>query len=316
MGRIEGSLSYEDAVERLLPYFGEIRLGAITRDDVQAYLVSGQMARAHHPKQKKPLQPLSPTTMNYSLSVLRFIFRDAVDRSVVAANPAARAKPLKKAMRPDGEVQYLTQEQVGRLLDVAPEPFRTMYRLAIDAGLRRGEVLALRWRDVNFDRRAVHVRVNRTRVRSEEGDYVVIDGPPKTKGSATVIDGFRKSTMQALMDLPMSDDPTRDHVFRNGSGGPFDPDHLDRIFRGHLKAAGLLDMGFHVLRHTCATMLISAGEHVKAIQHRMRHAEIGTTLDTYRHLLPSAHAGIGDRMEAWEALQKRNKTGKLTTLAP
>ena len=161
---------------------------------------------------------------------------------------------------------------------------------------------------LTFDRRSVHVRQNRTRVREEDGGYVGIDGPPKTNGSATTIDGLKKSTMQALMDLPMSDDPKKDYVFRNGSGGPFDPDHLDRIFRGHLKAAGLPDMGFHVLRHTCATQMIAAGEHVKAIQHRMRHAEIGTTMDTYGHLLPSAHGGIGDRMEAWEALQEQQRS--------
>lgn len=298
--------SYQDAIERLLPYFGEKRLGAITRDDVQSFLVSGQLARAHHPKQKKPVEPLSPTTMNYSLNVLRFIFRDAVDRGVVSANPASRVRPLPKSVRPEGQVQYLTPQQVGQLLDAAPEPFRAMYRLTIDAGLRRGEGLALRWRDVNLDRRSIYVRQSRTRQRDGDG-YVVIDGPPKTKGSMTTIDGLKKSTVHALMDLPMSNDPKNDYVFRNRDGGPIDPDNLDRIFRRHLKDAGLPDMGFHVLRHTCATMLISAGEHVKAIQHRMRHAEIGTTMDTYGHLLPSAHVGIGDRMEAWEALQKEQQ---------
>jgi len=290
--------SYEDAVERLLPFFGEKRLGAITREDVQAYLVSGHLARRHHAKQRKAPQPLSVTTLNYGLSMLRFILNDAIDGGHIANSRAVRVKPLKKEPRPEGHVQYLTPEQMDRLFAAAEEPYRTMYRLTIDAGLRRGEALALRWRDVDITRRCVFIR--QSRVRERDGDrYVVRDVAPKTKGSTTVIEELSPSVVQALLALPAGDDPTADYVFRNRKQNPIDPDDLDRVFQRHLKQAGLVHVGLHALRHTCATLMIAAGEHPKAVQVRMRHQSIQTTMDTYGHLLPGAFQGMGERLEAF-----------------
>ena len=298
--------SYEDAVERLLPYFGDQRVGAITREAVEAYLVSGQRARPHHPKQRKKPQPLSSTTLNYTLHVLRFILNDAVDRGAIQANPASKAKPLPKAALPEGRLQYFTPEQMDHLLAIAEEPFRTLYRLTIDAGLRRGEALALHWRDLDLANRRLYVR--QSRVRERDGDrYVVRDGPPKTKSSATVIEDLSPSVIQALLDLPAGDDPERDYVFRNRNGEAFDPDNLDRVFRRHLRRAGLPPVGFHALRHSCATLAIAAGEHPKAIQVRMRHADFGTTMDTYGHLMRGAFEGMGARVEAW--LEGRKSEG-------
>ena len=117
--------------------------------------------------------------------------------------------------------------------------------------------------------------------------------------SATVIEDLSPSVIQALLDLPAGDDPERDYVFRNRNGEAFDPDNLDRVFRRHLKRAGIPPVGVHALRHTCATLAIAAGEHPKAIQVRMRHASIQTTMDVYGHLLPGAFQGMGERLEAW-----------------
>jgi integrase len=306
---------YEDAVERLLPYFGGRRLGAITREDVEAYLVSGQLAQLHHPRQRKEPKPLSVTTLNYGLNVLRFIFRDAVDRGTIAANPAARAKALPKPARPEGRVQYLTPEQIDALLAVVPELFATMYRLAIDAGLRRGELLALRGADIDFTNRRLHVR--RSRVRERDGDrYVVRDGPPKTKSSTTVIEDLAPSTVAALYAL-VGDRSERDYVFCNREGGPFDPDHVSDVFERHLRLAGIPPVGIHALRHTCATLAIARGEHPKAVQVRMRHADFGTTMDTYGHLMRGAFQGMGERLDAWlEGRRRAAKVGNNSATEP
>lgn len=307
--------SYEDAIERLLPSFGHQRLGAITREAVEAYLVSGQLARPHHEKQRKPSAPLSVRTMNATLEVLRFILADAVERGALTFSPAAKAKSLPTPPRADGRVQYLTPEQVDRLLAVAEEPFKTMYRLTINAGLRRGEVLALKWDDLDLANRRLHVR--RSRIRERRGDrYVVHDAAPKTKGSATMIDDLSPSVVEALLALPAGDDPQCPYVFRNGAGKPFDPGNLRRMFSRHLKRAQIPPVSFHALRHTCATHLIAMGEHVKLIQGRMRHATSGTTMDTYGHLMAGAFQGMGARLDDWLRSKVGNTEATSATPAP
>lgn len=289
---------YEDAVGRLLPFFAGQRLSAITREDVEAWLVSGQRARRHHPKQKKEPQPLSVATMNDTLAVLRMILADAVERGALAANPAVKAKPLPTRQGAEGPVQYLTPAQVDRLLAVAAEPYRTLYQLTVNAGLRRGEVLALKWDDLDLANRRLRVRASRKRERRGER-YVVYDAAPKTKGSAAVIDDLSPSVVAALLALPASDDPGQPYVFRNRAGGPIDPHNLRHTFTRHLKRAGIPPVKFHGLRHSTATHLIAMGEHAKAIQARMRHERIGTTMDTYGHLMAGAFQGMGERLDAW-----------------
>jgi len=90
----------------------------------------------------------------------------------------------------------------------------------------------------------------------------------------------------------------RDYVFRSPSGGPLDQDNVKRAFRRHLTLAGLPRIRFHDLRHTHASLLIALNFHPKMIQARMGHASITTTLNTYGHLMPSAFAGVGDRLDA------------------
>jgi integrase len=300
--------SYQDAIVRLLPDFGGRRLGGIAREEIEAYLGNDQFARPHHPKQKKPTKPLSVRTKNATLDVLRMILADATERGALDKNPAAKVKALPQPRLAEGKVQYLTPAQVERLLAVAEEPYRTVYALTVNAGLRRGEALALKWDDLDLANRRVRVRASRSREPKGTG-YIVHDTAPKTKGSAAVIEDLSPSVVQALLALPASGDPTQPYVFRNQAGGPIDPDNLRRVFRRHLKAAKLPRVGFHALRHTTATHLIAMGEHAKAIQARMRHERISTTMDTYGHLMAGAFQGMGERLDAWLRAQTAPKDG-------
>lgn len=247
--------------------------------------------------------------MNGTLNVLRMVMADAVERGALASNPAAQAKALPKCQGPEGAVRYLTPGQVDRLLAVAPEPYRTLYALTVNVGLRRGEVLALKWDDLDLAGRRLRVRASRIR-EPRGGGYVVTDAAPKTKGSAVVIEDLSPSVVQALLALPAGDDPKRPYVFRNPAGGPIDPDGLRRTFARHLKAAGIPPVGFHTLRHTTATHLIAMGAHVKVIQARMRHATSGITMDTYGHLMAGAFAGMGERLDEWFRAQVGANQGK------
>src|SRR5207244_420865 len=142
----------------------------------------------------------------------------------------------------------------------------------------------------------IHVRRSLGRVK--DGDvHVVREAPLKTRASRRSID-LSPTLVQTLLTFPAGDDPEGDYVFRSQAGGPLDPDNLDRAFKRHLTAAGLPDVRFHDLRHTHASLLIAANTHPKAIQSRLGHTSITTTLNRYGHLMPNAFAGVGERLDA------------------
>ncbi|MDI6773612.1 MAG: site-specific integrase [bacterium] len=281
---------YEDLLTyHLLPAFGEMRLGAIARRDIEAYL-----AEAVGTPRPGRSAPSAPATINRGLAVLKVILRDAEEHGHLTENPAARVKPL---ANPDtDELHVLGPEEIGRLLDAAEEPWKTLYLAAVHTGLRRGELLGLRWGDLDSTKGLLHVRRSRGRVREGDG-YAVHEALPKTRHSRRSVD-LSPTVREALLALPAGDDPNRDYVFRSRTGGPIDPNNVDRAFKRHLTLAGLPEIRFHDLRHTHASLLIAAGVHPKAIQSRLGHASITTTLNTYGHLMPSAFQGVGERLDA------------------
>jgi integrase len=287
--------SYEDAVERLLPAFGENRLGAIARHEIDRWLTGPHLSRPRKGQRKKPA-PLSATTVNYTLHVLKFILKDATEHGHLTENPAAKVKPLRRADSEDGDALHVLQpDEITRLLEVAGEPWHTFYQVTVQTGLRRGEALALRWGDLDLTKGLLSVRRSLGRFRDGRR-YVVRETALKSRHSRRTID-LAPSVVEALLALPAGDDPERDFVFRSTAGGPIDPDNVDRAFKRHLTAAGLPDVRFHDLRHTHASLLIAAGLHPKAIQARLGHASITTTLNTYGHLMPSAFQGVGEQLD-------------------
>lgn len=179
---------------------------------------------------------------------------------------------------------------------MAEEPYRMLYLIAVDTGLRRGELLGLHWQDVDLSRKLLYVRRSLGRIR-EGNRYVVREMAVKTRHSRRTID-VSPAVVAALLVHRTNGDSHTDYVFRSRAGGPIDPSDLNRVFRRHLALAGLPHVRFHDLRHTHASLLIEAGVHPKAIQVRMGHASITTTLNTYGHLMPSAFQGVGEKLDA------------------
>lgn len=302
--------TYQDFVEHhLVPAFGEKRLGALIRKDIEDYLVrkvaTPRTTKGGAPSHKKPaseaskkkvLPPLSPRTVNHQLTLLKTILADAVDHGHLTANPAAKVKALARRDRED-VLQFLQPEEITRLLDVAEHPWRMLYLLAVHTGLRRGELLGLRWSDLDLRKGRLAVRRSLYRVPDGQGSYAVKDSPLKTRHSRRTVD-LSPAIVESLLTFPAGDDPERDHVLRSRAGGPIDPDNVDRAWKRHLTAAGLADRPFHSTRHAHASLLIAAGVHPKAIQARLGHASITTTLNTYGHLMPSAFEGVGACLDA------------------
>jgi integrase len=197
------------------------------------------------------------------------------------------------------EMHPLTPEQARRFLEAARvERLEALYVVAVHAGLRPGELLALGWEDVNLDRGVLHVR----RALSD-GEFAT----PKTKRSRRRIDlsagsiaALKRHRMCQLKERMVRAGLWRDHglVFPSSVGTPLSHRNVVRSFKAVLRRAGLpAVIRLYDLRDTCATLLLCRNVHPKYVQELLGHASIAQTLDTYSHVLPGMDGGIGDAIE-------------------
>ncbi len=188
----------------------------------------------------------------------------------------------------------MSPEETRRLLETASgDKLEALYVLAIATGLRQGELLALKWEDVDLERGMLRVRRTLTRT----GGKVSI-GEPKTKKSrrgvnltAAAVKALQSHLSRQLEAMERMGSLYRPGglVFANEVGGIINPSNLrNRTFARLLKLAGLSpDTRFHDLRHTCATLLLSRNVNPKIVSEMLGHSSIAITLDTYSHVLPT-----------------------------
>lgn len=274
----------------LAPAFGRAKLKALTPAHV----------RSLH--REKLDAGLAPATVRKIHSTLHKALSQAVADGLIPRNAAdvKAPRPAPEEMRPLSEAEART------FLDTAREAgdrFEPLYVLAITTGLRRGELLGLRWDDSDLDRGTL--RVGRALVR--EGSRHVV-GETKTKRgrrrvnltprTVVALKAHRKRQLEHRVKLAGL---YQDHglIFPSENGTPLNPENLvKRSFKPLLERAGLPEIRFHDLRHTCATLLLGRGVHPKMVQELLGHATIAMTLDTYSHYLPSmgnqASGAMGD----------------------
>jgi integrase len=218
---------------------------------------------------------------------------------LIARNPADAVQapiPSTEEMRP------LSADEARRLLDAANgDRLEALYVLTVHTGMRRGNLLGLRWSDVDLEGGTVSVR--RTLTRTDNGKGVAL-GDPKTKRSRRTVrltrgsaEALRRHLERQLRQIEEVGDHYRDEglVFATEAGTPINPSNLrQRSFAPLLKRAGLPHIRFHDLRHTCATLLLSRNVHPKYVQELLGHTSVAITLDTYSHTVP----GMGDQTAA------------------
>jgi len=243
---------------------------------------------------------LSGSTVHKMHDILRRGLVQAVKWHLVPRNVAEAATPPRPTPK---EMHALSVDEARRLLEAAGEDrLEALYVLAIHTGMRQGELLALRWQDVDLENAVASVR--RTLTRS--GGKVVF-GEPKTKKSRRsirltpqAVEALRAHLKRQLQDIEILGDRYQDQglVFTTNTGAPINPSNLrQRNFAPLLKQAGLPRIRFHDLRHTCATLLLSRGVHPKFVQELLGHATIAITLDTYSHVMPSMGDATAKAME-------------------
>jgi integrase len=273
---------YESVVRlHLKPALGRLKLKKLTPVHVQGFY------------QDRLDTGLAPASVNKLHVVLHKALSQAMEWNMITRNVAALAKAPRPAPE---EMKTLSAEETRCLLEAARgNKLEAVYVLAIHTGMRQGELLALKWQDVDLENATLSVR--RTLTRS--GGRLLL-GETKTKKSRRII-ALTEASVQALRehldrqmeDMQRLDDLYQDRglVFASEVGTLINPSNLrKRSFAPLLKKAGLPRIRFHDLRHTCATLLLYRNVHPKYVQELLGHANIAITLDTYSHVIP----GMGD----------------------
>ena len=247
---------------------------------------------------------VSGSTVQKIHHVLHKALAQAVRWNLLPRNPAEAVKaptPESKVMRP------LSAQEARRLLEAAcGDRLEALYALAIHTGMRRGELLALRWSDVSLEEPETKVgvvRVHRTLTRTENGKGIAL-GDPKTKKSGRTLrltpkarDALKRHRTRQAEETLNSGSAYQDGdlIFATKVGTPINPSNLrNRSFVPLLKKANLPQITFHDLRHTTASLLFSKNVHPKFVQELLGHASVAFTLDIYSHMLPGMGGEAAD----------------------
>ena len=282
--------SYESLLKvHLIPRLGHIQLSKLTPEQINREWA--RMLKAGH----------SPSLIVHCHLRLAKALHDAMRRRLIANNPmqfvnkpkveTKEIRPLSSIREWDREEKRLVSE-IDRVLEVAKDTeYHAIIHTALHTGMRRNELLGLRWKDINTDESILHL--NRS-IHRKGG--VTTYQSTKTKAGSRPIDltPDSKLFLRKQWDLQRGDalihgfKVTRESpVFIRTTGEPLLPDTVSHAFKKLVTSIGLADVWFHDLRHTHATVMLLQGVHPKAVQERLGHAKISTTLDLYSHVMPS-----------------------------
>jgi integrase len=276
----------------IVPMLGSVKLKTLSPTHVRSLY-------------KEKLSSLSPRTVQYIHVTLHKALKQAVNDGLIPRNATEAVKPPQVRRK---EIRPLTPEQVKVLLDAASgDRLEALYTLAVHTGLRQGELLGLKWEDVDLESGSLHVK--RTLTTAKGGPRLAA---PKTKGSRRrvsltrgAMDALRAHLARQLQEIDRAGSLWQENglVFASETG-----DHLDRRdltsrqFKPLLKRANLPQKTrFHDLRHTCATLLLTKNVNPKVVSEMLGHSNIAITLDTYSHVLPNMQDSAARALE--EALR-------------
>lgn len=248
---------------------------------------------------------LSPRTVRYIHTILKAALEDAVDQGAIATNPAAKAKPPSKRAAKAPDIHPWTGPQLRAFLDYCrarSAAHTAAYHVLAYTGMRRGECLALRWRDLDVEAGRLAVRRSVGVVKTKGQRERLVEGPTKS-ARARVID-LDVDTLEVLrrwrldrgsLSLQLVRDDAL--IFGTLEGGHTHPERFSARFvekqaqcRRDVDDEGPPAISVHDLRHTHATLLLQAGVPVKVVSERLGHASVVITLETYAHVMPGMQA--------------------------
>ncbi|MCL4310712.1 MAG: site-specific integrase [Actinomycetota bacterium] len=282
--------SYSQLVERhIAPDLGNIKLAKLCPRDIQSLI------------NRKLDSGLSPRSVQYIHAVIRRALVQARKWELVPRNVAKLVDPPRTQ---HFEVKPLSPDQARTFLEAAKgDRLEALYTVAVSLGLRRGECLALRWEDVDLEARTL--RVCHTLQRVDGGGWELAE--PKSKNSRRTLGlpvfatlALREHRKHQLEEKMLAGPHWQDHdfVFTSKLGTPLDGQHLYfRHFKMLLRKAGLPDIRFHDLRHSCASLLLVQGVSPRVVMETLGHSQISLTMNTYSHVMPVLMKEAAEKMD-------------------
>ena len=284
--------SYDMIVARINRQLGRHALQSLTPMQIEKFYSSLLATGSNDGK------PLAPKTVRNTHVVLRKALSDAERLGLVVRNAAASARP--PATTRSDHTTWSSDDLREFFNSVADDRMYAAYALLATTGMRRGEVLGLRWSDVDFD--GVQLAISQT--LSTAGWHALVIGPPKTPRSrrhvfldvqtVEVLREHRKRQREERLAAGPAWEASSDLVFRDELGGMVHPDRFSRVFDQTVRSLEVPRIRLHDLRHTYATLALKAGVHPKVVSERLGHATVGVTFDLYSHVVPSIARDAAD----------------------
>jgi integrase len=284
---------YERALRnRILPELGPIRLSEIQRFDLQR-LVNEMLAANRN-----------PSTIRNMLMPLRVIYRKALEDGVVSVNPTERLRlPAVRGTRD----RVASPREADQLLAALAVEDRALWATAAYAGVRAGELQALRWSDVDLASGILRIE------RAWDGKAGVFIEPKSRAGrrSIPIATVLRDYLIEHKLRSPWNEGL----VFGRSAGSPFNYWSTVERAKKAWKDAGLTSIGLHECRHTFASLMIAAGVNAKTLSTYMGHSSVSITLDRYGHLFPGNEEEAAELLDAYLSRELSRTNGKAVRLS-
>jgi integrase len=237
---------------------------------------------------------LSAKTVRYLHTIIHKVLADAVDLGVINVNPADRSKPPRPRAKESKEIKSWTADELRRFLElVEGHRLEAAWHLGALTGMRRAEILGLRWRDIDLTMARLAVRQSFVAV-----GYEIVQSTPKTHQARTIdLDPGTVERLRAHRERQMRERHDWGHgyqendlVFCREDGSPIHPHTFSQAFERIVARSGLPRIPLHGLRHTHATVGLALGVPAKVVTERLGHENVAFTLKQYAHVLPGMQA--------------------------
>jgi integrase len=282
---------------QIIPYFGSVPVRKLTATHIEAF--EAQLQRSGYVKGSKAGQGLTAQTVLHVHRTLSQALAHAVKTGVLFKNPTEQVKPPRPPRR---EIAILSKAEVATLLRTAEgSSLHLPVLVAVSTGIRRGELLGLRWSDLDLKAARLTVNQSLERVKGK----TVFKSPKTTTSHRTIT--LPALTVEALREHRAAQAAERlklglgkpELVLSHSAGLPLDPDSITKAFDRLVHDAGVRRVTFHGLRHTHISHQLMDGVHIKVVSERAGHANVSTTLSVYAAFIPNMQANAAAGIDTW-----------------
>ena len=276
--------SYKTAADRVIARLGARAIQDLTPIEIEGFY-SGLAVKG-----TRSDRPLKAKTIRNTHTIFRKALSDAERLGIVNRNAAAAARP--PIAEQVEQATWSSEELRTFFAFTADDELFAAYVLLATTGMRRGEALGLRWRDLDLDGAQLAVQQTLTTIESR----MIVSTPKTAKSRRTIyldpdtisiLRAHRKRQIEARLAAGSLWVDESDNVFVDPIGRPINPDWFTREFNRRVRDSGLQRIRLHDLRHTFATLALKNGMHPKVVSDRLGHASVGITLDLYSHVTPA-----------------------------